>query len=191
MKKRIIIIEGADSVGKSQLSNHIQKMVNGKCHVLHSNYNKNLPQENNRRQHTLYTKFALANFKDSNYTGNNTVIFDRCYVSDITYGQIGYGSRGTLEEKYKHLGHLFKLMTSNRNVEVSFIYCRPNKSKFNRDVKEELLTDTENNKMQKIYDSVCYESYFQDLLKIYDIDFYTYSFDYDSSYRLLDEHFNF
>lgn len=189
--KRIIIIEGPDASGKSSLSEHLQKMANGKCHVMHSNFNKELPAENHRRQHKLMAKFAVAQFDDKHYTGNHMVILDRCYISDITYGQIGYGSRGTLEEKFDYLGKMMKILTSNPDVKVSFIYCRPEQSAFDRNAKDELLSNKENSKMQAIYDSVCLGFNMFDILTHYGIKFYQYDFRADPQYILLDKEFDY
>lgn len=191
--KRIIILDGPDASGKGSLSAHIQLMANGKCHVMHSNYNKELPKENHRRQHKLISKFAVRNFDKNYYTGNNIVILDRCYVSDMTYGQIGYGSHGTLEEKFNYLDKLFSILTSNPTVRVSFIYCRPDKTAFDKNAKDELLTNEENDKMQDIYDSLCLGLDFQELLAKHGISFYEYNFYTDPQYVLLDTdflHFN-
>lgn len=189
--KRIIILEGADSCGKSSLSTHIQQKVNGKCHVLHSNFNKELSKENHRRQHKLIAKFVAKQFSRHNYTGNNTVILDRCYISDMTYGQIGYGSRGTIRSKFKYLNKLFKILSSNTDVTVTFVYCRPDSSAFDRSAKDELLTDTENSKMQKIYDDVCFSKEMFNILANNKISFYQYDFNEDPQYVLIDKAFNY
>lgn len=189
--KRIIILEGADSCGKSSLSTHIQQMANGKCHTLHSNFNKELPAENHRRQHNLISRFAVRQFSKHNYTGNHIVILDRNYISDMTYGQIGYGSRGTLEQKFAHLDKLFRILSSNPEVVVTLIYCRPEHSAFDKDAKDELLTNNENNKMQTIYDNVCLSLNMFDILAKNNIGFYQYNFNEDPQYVLLDKAFNY
>lgn len=189
--KRIVIIEGVDASGKSKLCNHLKLLANGKCHILHSNYNKKLPKTNHRRQHKLICKFAYDNFKNSYYTGNNLIILDRCYISDIAYGLIGYGSKGTLIQKFNYLDSLFKLLTKNKNVEVDFIYCRPEKSKFNKNEKDELLTEDENSKMQKIYDSTIFSYDFHSIIKKYNIRYYEYDFNLDPNYVILDKEFNY
>lgn len=193
--KRIIIIEGVDACGKSKLCDHLKLLSNGKCHILHSNYNKELPKINHRRQHKLICKFVYNNFKNHNYTGNNLVILDRCYISDITYGQIGYGSKGTLEQKFSYFDYLCSLLTDTnkrtKNVEVDFIYCRPERSKFNKNEKDELLTEDENSKMQKIYDSVIFSYDFHNIMKKYGIQYYEYDFNIDPNYVLLDKTFDY
>ena len=189
--KRIIIVCGADATGKSNLCMHLQKMANGKCHVMHSNFNKELPSENHRRQHKLMAEFAINQFNKKYYTGNHMVILDRCYISDMTYGQIGYGSRGTIEEKFVYLDKLMKILTSNPDIKVSFIYCRPEKSAFNKDAKDELLTNEENDKMQTIYDSVCLGFDMFDILARHNVQFYQYDFKADPQYILLDKEFDY
>lgn len=189
--KRIIIIDGVDSSGKSSLSNHIQQMANGKCHILHSNYNKELPSENHRRQHKIIAEFVAKQFDKKHYTGNNIVILDRNYISDMTYGTIGYGSRGTIEEKFEFLDYLFGILCKNPDVKVSFIYCRPLKSAFDRDAKDELLTDDENDKMQKIYDEICLSFNMFDIFAKHNIQFIEYDFREDPQYVLLDREFNY
>lgn len=189
--KRIIILEGADSSGKSGLSNHIKLLTNGKCHILHSNYDKNFPGENNFKQHKLMAKFATDNFKSDYYTGNHVVVLDRCYVSDMTYGQIGYGSKGTIEEKYARLNKLFNTLTANEDVEVSFVYCHPEKTAYDENAKDELLTPTENDKMNSIYESVCLSFEFFDVLIKNGIKFYEYNFISDPNYVLFDTEFNY
>lgn len=189
--KRIIIIEGADATGKSGLCDHIKLLANGKCHTLHSNYNKDLPGENNYRQHKLMAKFAVDNFKPENYTGNYVVVLDRCYVSDMTYGQIGYGSKGSIEEKYSRLDKLFKALTADKTIEVSFVYCRTEQSAYDINEKEELLNTEENSKMSDIYDSVCLSFDFFDILAKNNIKFYEYNFITDPNYVLFDTEFNY
>ena len=121
----IIIIEGPDASGKSSLSKHIQYMSNGKCHVIHSNFSKYLPKANHFRQHKLITDFVVKQFSNFYYTGNNIVIIDRNYVSDIVYGTIGYGSQGSIKKKFNRLDKIFKKLSSNTRTDVTFIYCRP------------------------------------------------------------------
>lgn len=188
--KRIIILEGADSSGKSSLCKHIQDKVNGKCHVLHSNYNKEISQQNHYRQHIMLSKFAKQNFDADYYTGNNVIVFDRSYVSDITYGQIGYGSKGTLKQKIKILKKLFKIITADPTVIVHFVYCNPDTTNFNPETKEELLTVEENQIMKNLYNTFCYHVVFQSLISKLGILFYEYNYYTDPDYKFFDIEFN-
>lgn len=186
--KRVIILEGQDACGKTTLLKHLQDKTNGKCHTFHSNFDKSLPKENHRKQHKLIAEFIKEQFDDEHYTGNHTVILDRCYISDMTYGQLGYGSRGNIEQKYDYLRKLFKTMSNNGQVDIILIYCRPSQTEFDIDAKEELLTDNENDKMQDIYDSVMFSLDMTELLVMYDINFYVYNFNNDSDYKHLDNY---
>lgn len=188
--QHIFILEGVDAVGKGGLSTHIQYLANGKCHMMHSNFNPVLNPENHRRQHMLFAKFAKRQFSKRYYTANNVVIFDRCYVSDMTYGQIGCGSRGTLDQKFKYLNRLFRIITSDKTVAVHFIYCRPEKSAYDPNAKAELLPPDKQSKMQPIYDNLIYDERMQNLFKKYSIDFYVYNFNLDPEYVLFDTTYN-
>lgn len=123
--KNVIIVEGADACGKSQLCEHLKNKVNGKCHIIHSNYDKIQPKSNHLRQHFLIAKFVAKQFSRRYYTGNNLVVLDRNYISDIVYGQIGYGSFGSLSFKCAVLTHLLKML--NKHANVIIIYCNPKK----------------------------------------------------------------
>lgn len=185
-RKRIIIIEGPDASGKSTLCKHIQGLTNGKCHTIHSNFCKELPKENHRRQHKLIAKFVSKQFDNKHYTNNHTVILDRCYVSDMTYGKIGYGSKGTIEQKFRYLDKLFKILTKDKSIDIYFIYCKPKHIVFDKDAKEELLTYEENDTMQHIYDSVIFSSDMFSLFNKYNILCYTFDFTNDSDFTMLD-----
>ena len=183
--KNVIILEGADACGKSQLSKHIQDLANGKCHIIHSNYNKNISAENHRRQHKLIMKFVNKQFNSKKYyTGNNVVILDRCYISDITYGQIGYGSKGDIMSKLRYFNKLLGMLSPN--IKITLVYCKPKKSAFNNDAKDELLNNTENNKMQDIYDNTLYRADMLRILRDHNVDFVLYDFIEDPEYKLLD-----
>lgn len=153
-KKNIIIIEGPDASGKSELANHLRTLVDGKCHILHSNYNKSYPGENNYRQHKLMAAFASRQFNPKYYTGNRLIIFDRSYISDIVYGQLGYGSKGNYNKKLDRLENLLKALTKNKDVDVTIIACNPVHTNFNRTVcsRDELLKLEENQKVRSYYD---------------------------------------
>lgn len=186
--KKVIILEGADASGKSSLLQHLQNLSNGKCHTLHSNFNKELPKENHRRQHMNIAKFVSKQFSKNYYTANDMVVLDRCYISDMTYGQIGYGSRGDLNSKFRYLNRLLKIISRNKDIDIILIYCRPNKTNFDKDAKEELLTDNENDKMQSIYDSVMYNSKMIDIILDNDIVFIVYNYNTDPNYENIDKH---
>lgn len=150
--KRVFIIEGSDNTGKTELSQNIQKVANGKCHIIHSNFNKNLPLQNHYRQHELIVKFIKKQFSKNYYTGNNIIICDRSYISDIVYGQLGYGSKGDLDFKLKKLEKIFKKLTSRKDIVVTLVYCRPDRNTYTDSTKEELVTSNENDKIMQIYD---------------------------------------
>lgn len=185
--KKVIILEGADCSGKSSLCEHIQKLSEGKCHTLHSNYSKNLPKSNHRRQHKLITKFIKKQFSNKYYTENHTVILDRSYFSDITYGTIGYGSKGTLKSKFKYFDKLLNIITKTEKINVYFIYCRPNKTKFNPNIKDELLDNQENSLMEYIYDTIIFSKTMHNVLNKNKIKFYVYNFNVDSNYEFIDK----
>lgn len=187
--KKIIILEGPDASGKDSLAEHIKMMVNGKCHIIHSNFDKELPKKNHRRQHKLIAKFVSKQFSKKYYTGNDTVILNRCYISDMTYGQLGYGSKGTIEDKYNYLHELFAILTKNKDVEVTVVYCKPSKSAYNPIAREELLNSNENNKMIDIYDSIMNSIEFAELLCYYNIKYYDYNFNEDPNYIFIDRAF--
>ena len=182
-KKNIVIIEGNDQSGKSELANYLKEQVNGKCHIIHSNYSKAYPGSNNYNQHELIAKFARDQFSKKYYTGNRLVIFDRTYISDIVYGQIGYGSKGSLKEKTLKLNNLFNILTDTyvNNVDISVIYCRPNNTNFIREKREELLTNSEFNKIQIIYD-VVFNDIIEDCCRDKFINFYKFDYTVDPSY---------
>lgn len=197
--KHIIILESSDQGGKSSLSKYLQDNVEGKCHVLHSNYNKSVSKQAHRHQHFLLNKFASKQFHDCYYTHNNVVIMDRNYVSDIIYGQIGYGSRGTLKSKFRTLDKLFKILRrGNEDVCISFIYCRPKKIKkffeekeefsFDTSKKEELLNSDENDKVRQLYDTFINSNAFAKLLDKHGIHLYVYNYHADPDYYGITKH---
>lgn len=184
--KNIIILESSDQGGKSSLSQYLHNYVNGKCHVLHSNFMPDLPKENHRRQHFLMSRFASKQFDNKHYTGNRLVILDRNYISDIIYGKIKYGSRGSFKQKISTLNKLFKILTKNKDVRVSIIYCRPEKeSFFEKDKKEELLSLKQNQFIQKFYDDFFESSEFFEVLIMNNIYFYRYDYISDPNYEQL------
>lgn len=178
-RKNIVIICGADHSGKSSLVNYMKERVGGKCHIMHSNYNKKHPGECNYNQHKLIGKFAVNNFKKKYYTGNRLVVLDRNYISDICYGTIGYGSKGDQTTKLNRLRKLFKLYTKS-GVTVSLIYCQPSKDQFTKE-RDELLEVSEHNKIKNIYDYYFY-NFFADMCKEYGISYYTYDYITDPKY---------
>lgn len=186
-KKTVIIIEGADSTGKTQLCKYLQDLVEGKCHIIHSNYSKQLPENNHRRQHFLIAKFVSKQFDCRHYTGNRLVILDRNYISDIIYGQIGYGSKGTLKQKIKTLSKLFKILSKNANVIV--IHCNPVESKFDTcfEKRQELLSKKENETIRKLYSKFFLSREFLYTLRKNKISYYEYSFLEDLKYKQLHE----
>ena len=186
-KKNIIIICGADACGKSELANKLREKVSGKCHILHSNYHKLLSKQNNFRQHQLIINFAIKQFDTKHYTGNRLVILDRNYISDIVYGQIGYGSKGTIEQKIKNLKKMFNKLTCYTDVNVSLIYCRPQQTKFEKmqAEREELLRDEKQNLLiQEKYDEF-FKDVIPDLCEEYNIALYRYDFTKDPEYKEL------
>lgn len=181
LNKMVFIIEGPDASGKSSLSKFIQDYANGKCHTIHSNFNKDLPKKNHRRQHKLIINFVKKQFNSKYYTGNNIVVLDRCYFSDIVYGTIGYGTKGTLEQKIKYFNKLIKKLTKDKTIKVFFIYCSPSKgTDFNPDIKEELLDKDENFTIVKAYNDTINKmlpDFKKDNLK-----YYLYDYNSDSDY---------
>lgn len=202
-EKKIIIIEGADGTGKSSLSRYLQTMANGKCHVLHSNYNKDLPGENNYRQHLLMTKFVCKQFSPKYYTGNNLVILDRNYISDMTYGTIGYGSSGDIHKKFNRLQRIFSIfhnaMLKDEDLQVYLIHCRLDTKKYfgvgSDGSKEELLNSSENDVIHRIYDELFYPLLYkndnteniQNLCVKSGIKFISFNFEEDKQYDKLTE----
>lgn len=190
--KHIIILESSDQGGKSSLSKYLQDNVEGKCHVLHSNYNPDCSRSAHRHQHFLLNKFASKQFKPAYYTKNNVVIMDRNYISDIIYGQIGYGSKGSYKQKLNTLDKLFKILRKgNNDVKISLVYCRPknfchfNSEKdflFDRDKKEELLNDNQNNIVRELYDKFFESLELHEMLVKYNIHCYTYNYITDPDY---------
>lgn len=185
--KNIIIIEGADACGKSQLARYLQDFVDGKCHTIHSNFNPNLPKENHYRQHFLISKFVTKQFDAKHYTGNKLVILDRNYISDIVYGQIGYGSKGNFDTKLKNFGRMLKILSRNKDVNISIIYCRPEKSKFKEssEQREELLNIEQNTVIQNRYDLLFEDPKFFNLLNKYSVNLYRYDYTKDPNYSIL------
>ena len=183
-KKHIVIIEGADHTGKSELANYLRYYSNGKCHILHSNYNKAYPGENNYKQHKLMSKFAVKQFNKKYYTGNSLVILDRNYISDITYGKLGYGSSGTEEYKFKRLNKILKTITKDKNIKVTIIYCNPSKDDFNKNTREELLTNSEYSAIRQIYNEFFDSFDFKNIVNKYD-NLFVYEYDYctDAMYK--------
>lgn len=190
--KHIIILESSDQGGKSSLSKYLQDNVEGKCHVLHSNYNPDCSRTAHRHQHFLLNKFASKQFKPAYYTKNNVVIMDRNYISDIIYGQIGYGSKGSYKQKLKILEKLFRILRKgNNDVKISLIYCRPKKISdikceeefiFDKDKKEELLNDNQNNQVRELYDRFFESMELHNLLVKYSIHCYNYNYIIDPNY---------
>lgn len=184
-EKHIVIIEGADATGKTSLTNFIQNTIaNGKCHVLHSNFNKSLPANNHRRQHRLIAKFVVDNFSPKYYTGNNVIILDRNYISDIVYGTIGYGSGGTLPWKINYLCKLMRKLKKSK-AQITFIYCRPSKKNFDPDAKEELLTNDEDQLISLLYDQIVIR-HILPAFKDIGIKCYFYDYTEDPDYLKLD-----
>lgn len=190
--KKIIILEGADQCGKTQLSMYLQNIYfNGKCHVLHSNYSKELPKINHYNQHKLMTKIAIKLFSEHNYTGNNGIIFDRNYISDIVYGNIGYGSKGNNKNKLKKLDKfLSKLDRYCKDTSIYIIYCNPAVENFNIESKEELLNRNQNNKIRKEYFKFFSDIKFLNILVKNNITLLTYDFTTDSEYKELTKYLN-
>lgn len=184
--KNIIILESSDQGGKSSLSKYLANYVNGKCHVLHSNFAPDLPKENHRRQHFLMSRFVVKQFDSKHYTGNRLVILDRNYISDIIYGKIKYGSRGSYEQKLRTLDKLFKILTKNKDVQVTIIYCRPEKEEFfSKDKKEELLSEKQNQFIQKFYDDFFNSHEFLELIVNNNLHYYRYDYINDPDYTQL------
>ena len=192
MNKKIVILEGADQCGKTQLSMYLQNIYfNGKCHVLHSNYSKYLPQTNHYNQHKLMTKFAIKLFKDKYYTGNNGIIFDRNYISDIIYGSIGYGSKGNIKNKFKKLNKFLSKLDKNcEDTSIYIIYCNPSIENFNTDTKEELLNNKQNDKIRKEYDNFFHNNNFLNILIKNHVTLLTYDFTTDPKYKELTKYLN-
>lgn len=187
--RHIIIIEGPDASGKSSLNKHIQDMCNGKCHTIHSNFNKYLPKDNHFRQHKIITDFVVKQFDSKNYTGNNIVILDRNYASDIVYGTIGYGSAGNLKQKYRKLKKMLNKLSGCRWVTVSFIYCCPSINNFDVNAKAELLTEKQNDSIREAYDKIIHSRDFQEILKECGVRYLEYDFTKDPDYKAIDEKF--
>lgn len=187
--KYIIIVEGADACGKSQLCEYLRNYVEGKCHSLHSNYNPKFDKKNHYRQHILMSKFVVKQFDKKHYTGNNLVILDRNYISDICYGQIGYGSKGSLDSKFKKLDKIFDILTKNKDVKVRVVYCKPSVSKFEEisQQRDELLTSTQSKSIQYIYDEFFTDIRFFDTAYRHGIKMTNYDFTIDSDYSKLIE----
>lgn len=180
--KNVVIIEGPDASGKSRLSKYLQDYVGGKCHVLHSNFDKKLPKESHFNQHKLMADFIHKQFSKKYYTGNRLVILDRNYISDIVYGSIGYGSQHTRAKKVKKL---FKFLNKiKKNALVSIIYCRPTKTQFDDSSREELLNSKEDKEIQKLYDSFFNTVMVEQLISM-GIKYYKYSYDKDPNYEQL------
>lgn len=192
MNKKIIILEGADQCGKTQLSMYLQNIYfNGKCHVLHSNYSNSLPKKNHYNQHKLMTKFAIKLFKNKYYTGNNGIIFDRNYISDIVYGNIGYGSGGSNKHKLKKLSRfLSKLDKHCKDTSIYIIYCNPTIENFNVETKEELLNKSQNSKIREEYSKFFNNIKFLNILVKNHITLLTYDFIVDPKYKELVKYLN-
>lgn len=198
--KHIIILESSDQGGKSSLSKYLQDNVEGKCHVLHSNYNPDCSKVAHRHQHFLLNRFASKQFKSAYYTKNNVVIMDRNYISDIIYGQIGYGSKGSYEQKLKTLEKLFKILRKgNSDVKISLVYCRPKNSDFaddekgftfDKSKKEELLTENQNEYIRRLYDNFFSSTELHEILVKFDIHYYIYNYFTDPDYKYITEELN-
>lgn len=182
-EKTIFIIEGSDGTGKSSLCKFIQNYVNGKCHTIHSNFDKSLPKQNHFRQHTLITKFVKKQFDKKHYTGNSVVILDRNYISDIIYGDISYGSKGDKEYKLNKLQKMLK--TLNKTANVVIVHCNPENNKYSETLneREELLNSTENNTIETKYKQFFSSFDFYDILENTGSSFYEFNFDTDSDYK--------
>lgn len=175
-RKRLIIIEGPDMSGKTTLCKMIQDKTEGKCHTLHSNYDKNLTPEAHWHQHELYWAFAHDQFLPYHYSGNHTVIFDRCYFSDLVYGQIGYGSPGDMSLKWTRMATLASMGLDSKLFTTFFIYCKPSKRAFGDGSKEELLTSDEDSKVAKLYDDVINCPEFLEWVEAHNITYMRYDF---------------
>lgn len=184
--KNIIIIEGPDHTGKSWLSQYLHDYVNGKCHTLHSNYNPKYSAKSHYNQHKLISKYVNKQFNKKYYTGNNLVILDRNYISDIVYGNaVGYGSKGSLNNKLNKLDKIFKLLSKNKDVKITVIYCCLDISEFNPDSKEELLNTTQNELVTEQYDEFFTSEKVNNIFNKYNIKFLNYSYKIDPSYSKL------
>lgn len=197
-KPSVIMIEGADASGKSTLCGHLMNMVaEGKCHLLHSNYDKSVDNQAHYYQHLLYTDFIIDAFSKHRYTGNWMIIQDRCYISDICYGKIGYGSSSSLpmdkckEKLYYLLSRMSRRLSDDNSAvhpEISIIYCRPDSdevSTFNDGRKEELLDIDEYTKVGQVYDSFFGDKVFLDKLRK-TLGIKTYIYDYTKDKALYD-----
>lgn len=196
--KHIIILESSDQGGKSSLSKYLQDNVEGKCHVLHSNYNPDCSRSAHRHQHFLLNKFASKQFKKSYYTKNNVVIMDRNYISDIMYGYIGYGSKGSYKQKLKTLRKFFKILRKgNSDVKISLVYCRPKSSdaekeefSFDRSKKEELLDDNQNEYIRSLYDKFFKSDDLISILSEFGVHLYKYNYYTDPNYEYITQCLN-
>lgn len=187
--KNVFIIEGPDASGKSELCKHLQNLAEGKCHILHSNFSKSLPKENHHRQHKMIAKFVSKQFDNKHYTGNNFVILDRNYISDIVYGSIGYGSKGSITQKIKYLDKIFKILTNIKDINVCIFYCRPDNTKFSETVnsRKELLSETENKLIINAYDKFFRSNELLNLfIKYKNLSYKKYNFYEDPNYEHLD-----
>lgn len=184
--ENVVIIEGNDQSGKSTLCKHLQDLSNGKCHVLHSNYSKILPKNNHRRQHKLIAKFVRKQFDRRHYTGNNLVILDRNYISDIVYGNIGYGSKGSVKSKINYLIKLLKIIKKNPTVNVVLIYCDPDKHELDKTMKDELLSTKQYHAVQKEYDRFFKIENIKNIVTTTGIKYYLYDYMIDSDFKHID-----
>lgn len=191
--KHIIILESSDQGGKSSFSKYLQSNVEGKCHVLHSNYNPNCTKSAHKHQHFLISKFIGKQFNSNYYTNNNVVILDRCYISDIIYSKIGYGSKGTYKQKLKILEKLLKIIRKhNQDVKISLVYCRPENlgSVFDVSKKDELLNKKQNKYICKLYDDFFNSADLHKILIKFNIYLYTYNYVVDPNYERITKKLN-
>lgn len=180
----IFIVEGADATGKNELCNYIAKYNDGKVHILHSNCRKDLPKQNNYRQHKLMTNFVIKQFSKNYFTGNNVVIFNRNYISDLIYSNIGYGSKSSSNiKRIKKFKSIINDLLKINNITLCFIYCNPKKSSFNPGVRDELLDYNENYIIINEYEKFFNSRLIKEILKQNrNIKLYKFNFNTDSNY---------
>lgn len=190
--KNVVILEGADACGKSELAKYLQSYVEGKCHTLHSNFDPQCKGKCNLRQHKNIYKYIKNQFSKKYYTGNRLVILDRSIISDIVYyGTYGFGSPYSKDKKTELMLSWFKNLIKD-NIDVSIIFCNPSTSKdFNLENKEELINKSELAAIKEAYNDFFYIPYTSDdksmfnVLRNIGVSFFEYDYITDPSYEKL------
>ena len=165
MENTLVILEGPDHAGKSQLAFHLIEKY--RFNYYHCGVKPDIMQ--------YHLKVLEAAYKDINEYNSNYVI-DRLHLSEFVYGNV---FRKGPKYDYKVLEQDIK----NKFKKYILIVCLPPKNVVVEGHQKRL---NNNDEMFKTVDKV-YDLY-NNIVQNKEVNCYTYDFTKDSDYKLLDEY---